>query len=678
MTVQTADGSVSLNQIDVSAGGAAGTVMVAAGSTGSAADVTLNGTINATGTTTDGTVTIDAADNIIDGNDGSTLVSTGDLSLSAGTNIGEIDDFIARTGNAIDAQVSGLLRDLSIDDAGGEIHLKINGDLQATTGAIVPDTDGAATLLLQTTGALDVGTNPGVLDLSVGDQIGLHAGTVLTLPDAGLNVGTGATGGTLRLSGTTDVVDPAGRELGKLSAQDLFVISGSAGGATTLNVDVTNLDADLSASPAGTTLTINNDGDLNATNIVTNQGDLLINNGGELSVTSITTNDGEVRINNSLAAAGDISIDLIDAGTGNVILDSTANGGQLRDLNGAGTNLIGTGLALRTENITGVDVADQTLEVQVDMLAASAVNLGVKIFDETGDLEIGTVDGLNGIAVTAAGGDDVIEVVTVGELNINQNVTSEGLADIFLASRGSATGNDVNIDAGITKTGTAGDVRVIAGDDVTLTSKSNIGTGNDSNITVLAGVDINAPDSSGMFANGNSNADILMSDGSSIRSDEGDVTLQASNDVAISIVGANQDNDSVLGNVLITADENGLGSFVPDGLGEIRETLSQTTATGEAANVTADNATFRAASGIGAADDIETDINSLNATNTTMGDINIFEIVGAGDNELDRECCLQHERVRGCANGRWRSNHRWSRFHNRQWSNPGQCQSHRR
>lgn len=629
VTVQTANGSILITNIDVTSGADAGDIQAIASSTGANADITLMGTLTASGTNSDGAVSLDAASEIIDGNDGSTLISTGDLSLTAGTNIGEIDNFVARTGNAIDAEVSGLLQDLSIDDAGGVMHLKIDGDLQAATGAIVPDADGAATLLLQTTGALDVGTNPGVLDLSTGDLVGLHAGTVLTLPDAGMDVGAGATGGTLRLSGGTDIVDPAGRELGKLTAQDLFFTSDSAGGATTINVDVDNLDVDLSGSSSSTNLTINNDGDMNVDSIVTNGGDLLINNGNALNITSIVTNDADVRINNSLVVGGgDISIDLINAETGDVILDTTANGGQLRDLNGAGTNIIAAGLATRTVNIPATDVVDQTLEVQVDTFAASADNLGVKIFDQTGSLTIGTVDGLNGITVTNADADDIIEVVTVGELNANQNVSSTGLADIFLAAQGSANGNNVNLDATISKDGTAGDVHVIAGNDITLTSKSQITAANDSNITLQAGVDINGPDSTGTFINGNADADILMSDGSLIATEAGTLTLNAANDVAISVL------DAGTGNVIVTADDSGLGGTSTNQVGEIRETLTQTTSTGEAANIIGDDVSLSAATGIGSTDDIELNVNSVDATNSTSGNIQLFEIVGGGDNDL--------------------------------------------
>lgn len=629
VTVQAANGSIFLTNIDVTAGADAGDIEAIAGSTGANADITLMGMLTATGTNSEGAVSLDAASEIIDGNDGATLISTGDLSLTAGANIGEIDDFVARTGNAIDAEVSGLLQDLSIDDAGGVMHLKINGDLQAATGAIVPDADGAATLLLQTTGALDVGTNPGVLDLSTGDLIGFHAGTVLTLPDAGMNVGTGATGGTLRLSGGTDIVDPAGRELGKLTAQDLFFTSNSTGGATTINVDVDNLDVDLSGSPSGTNLTINNDGDMNVDSIITNDGDLLINNGNALNITSIVTGDAEVRINNSLAAGGgDISMDLINAGTGDVILDTTVNGGQLRDLNGAGTNVIAAGLATRTANIPATDVVDQTLEVQIDTLAASADNLGVKIFDQTGSLTIGTVDGLNGVTILNADVDDIIEVVTVGELNINQNVSSTGLGEIFLAAQGSANGNNVNLDATISKGGTDGDVQVIAGNDITLTSKSQITAANDSNVTLQAGVDIDGPDSSGTFINGSADADILMSDGSLISTETGTLTLNAANDVTISIL------DAGTGNVIVTADDSGLGGTSTNQVGEIRETLTQTTSTGEAANIIADDASLSAATGIGSTDDIELNVNSVDATNSTSGNIQLFEIVGGGDNDL--------------------------------------------
>ncbi|WP_417850602.1 beta strand repeat-containing protein [Thalassoglobus sp.] len=612
VSIESVASNVILTNVDASAGDNAGAISVTAGQ-----EISLTGNLTALGDTSDGSVSLDAGTEILDGNDGSTLISTGDLSLTAAKNIGEIDDFVARTGNAIDAVVTGELHDLSITDAGGEIHLKIIGDLQAASGAIVPDTDGVATLLLQTTGMLDVGTNPGVLDLSIGDLVGLHAGTVLTLPDAGMDVGSGLTGGTLRLSGGTDVIDPAGRELGLLIARDLFLTSMSSGGDTTLNLDVTNLDADLSGAAAGTKLTINNEGDLNANRVV--------------------TNDGDIRINNALMQRGDLNIGQIDAGTGDVILDTTANGGALRDLDEnelpANTNvdIIAAGLAIRIANNSVTNVIDHTLEVEIDTLAADSDNLAVKILDESGSLTIGTVDGLSGVTITNADSDDVVEVVTVGDLNVNGNVSSNGLADLFLAAGGSTAGHDLNLDADVSKKGSAGNVSLIASDDVTISSTSSVTAEYDSNITVRAGVDVLTPDvvNTAPFSSGNVNGDILMSSGSLIGTDAGTITLQATRDVAITLLNANLDGGGDLGNVVISADDNGLADSTPNGNGEIREVLA-----GESANIIADNASLSAATGIGVADDINLDVMTVDASNSTVGDVQLFEVAGGGDNNL--------------------------------------------
>src|SRR5690242_9599440 len=108
-----------------------------------------------------------------------------------------------------------------------------------------------------------------------------------------------------------------------------------------------------------------------------------------------------------------------------------------------------------------------------------------------------------------------------------------------------------------------------------------------------------------------------MGDGSTVRSTTGSLTMVAPGDVLLSSV-------STAGNVVVTADYDGVTTGLSDNAG----TISDNTAA-EAANITANQATLTAATGIGStaslATDIDTTITTLIATNKTSGDIVIRE-----------------------------------------------------
>ena len=163
---------------------------------------------------------------IIDGNGPALNIAARDATLSAATNIGEIMDFLNGTGDAIELQLSGMLTGATITDAGGEIFLDFIGDLVVAANAVVVDADGDASAILSASGNMDVGTALNALVVAPNDNLGLEAGGVLTVPDAGLNLGLGG----LRLEGLLDVIDPSGRDLGTFTANVFGFRSGGSGG----------------------------------------------------------------------------------------------------------------------------------------------------------------------------------------------------------------------------------------------------------------------------------------------------------------------------------------------------------------------------------------------------------------------------------------------------------------
>ncbi|WP_437205089.1 beta strand repeat-containing protein [Planctomicrobium sp. SH664] len=602
VTISTNDGAVLLTNVTASGGaanGAAGNVTVTAGDADAsrASDLTLTGGITALGGAvpgTDGTVSLSAGGNLIDGNDGQTLIRTGNLSLTAYGNIGNITDFESRTGNAIDAVVTGQLLNLSSTGTGSSLYLKVNGNLSAAAGSINPS-PGAATLLIETTGNLDVGTLGNALVLTNGDRVGLHAGGTLVLPDVGVNVGNGQ----LRLTGTHDVIDPSGRDLGKLTADDLIFVSGSAGGSTTLNTHVREIQIDLAGAPSTAGVTVNEDDSLIARRV--------------------QTTNGNVRINTGLLAAGDLSIGQIKAGTGQVALDAS-NQGEILDADETQVNIIAQSLAIRAAE--GISVSNP-LEVQVSTLAATTQSGAIQVRNVTGGLTVGTVDGLSGVSITAGAATDAVTISTPGSLNINRNVTNNAghvtlAADAAAGTLTVAAGQDV-------QAGGAGKVTLLAGNSLVLETGSRVLT-NTGEIEARAGVLFNQGTG---VTTGNTAASLLMRTDALIGSNSGNITVRAPADVELGRIDADRDLNNVRGNVVISADQNGVAGFVGNGAGEIRNVQANSLA-----NVRAADLSLSAATGIGSTQALNLEVQTVTAVNAVSGKILLTQLAGAGDQAL--------------------------------------------
>jgi len=606
VTITTEDGSVTLTTVDVSGGGTggnSGSIAVTAGDVGGQldGDVVLTSTLTAVGSAggTDGTVSLTAGGDIVDANDGMTQITTGDLALSAATNIGTITDFVAGTGNAIDVEVSGKLTQATITEAGGQIFLNVIGDLQAASGSINPDADGAATLLLKTTGALDLGTDAGVFTLTDGDNLGLDAGTTLTLPDSGLNLGSGS----LRLRGGTDVVDAAGRDLGLLVASDLSFVSGAAGGTTTLQTSVDTLFADLTTAPTG--------------------AGLVVNENDAITLTQITTNSGDVTVNAGLVGAGDITVVSIVASGADVVLDTATTGGAIVDGGDTEIDIVANGVALRA--VDGIADGDR-LEIDATVLAAATQRGDINVIDPSSGLVIGTVAGTAGLSITVGGVDDDIAVDALGAVTVDAAVQNVGGGDVTLAARGQADDRDLNINAMISTVGGNGAVSLFAGDTISVGSTGGAETSGTGLLTVLAATHI---DDAGAMQNGTATGSILMQSGAVFGAEDGDILLQAPGEVAISKVDANRNGDASVGNVTIVADFDGVAGGLSDGLGAVTDS-----STDESANVVAADLDITSATGVGGPDGLETDAETLSLTNRVSGDVIIHEVVGSGDNGL--------------------------------------------
>ncbi|MBN70646.1 MAG: hypothetical protein CME32_15365, partial [Gimesia sp.] len=333
-------------------------------------------------------------------------------------------------------------------------------------------------------------------------------------------------------------------------------------------------------------------------NLTVNAGtDDIINTGTvDIGAGALDLTAGQVFVNGAFTTTGSVDVDStfgditfaaagsIDAGASDIDLTAffnveslnvtttsevrvTATGGGINDLTGNAL-ITADRAALRVGGpggITGIDTNVNTL--------ATSVASGAFTIDNTGNLEIGTVDGLSGITAAAS----QIFLTTTGTLLVSDTVTG-GAVD--LRSNGTMTISD-NVSA---STGTL-KLQNFGGDFV-LNSPAQI-----SNAAAFL-IDI---DSAGA---------VNLADGSLITSlGTGLIDIDAVNNIALA-------NLNTSGEVQITTS----AGAITDNTGS------------EGALITADTAALRAATGIGAAGagDIDLAINTM-AADTTAGDIYLQE-----------------------------------------------------
>ncbi|WP_145362915.1 choice-of-anchor Q domain-containing protein [Stratiformator vulcanicus] len=176
----------------------------------------------------------------------------------------------------------------------------------------------------------------------------------------------------------------------------------------------------------------------------------------------------------------------------------------------------------------------------------------------------------------------------------------------------------------------SGDIVIIETDAVTVNQLDQDGSGAVSltaggTITVASGQP-GVSATTGQITLNSTVADIVMQDGSTISSTEGDAVLIAANNISLSQVNLDSDGINAAGKFIAAADVSLSDPSV--GVGAIFDNNSGVTAGVEDANIIAAEALFFSADGIGVTDDIDTataaDVTALTiAALTDAGDINI-------------------------------------------------------
>tara|TARA_R110002072_G_scaffold145459_1_gene291873 strand:+ start:236 stop:20809 length:20574 start_codon:yes stop_codon:yes gene_type:complete len=672
--------NVSATNNQVQAGGA---ILIQDGVNAPAtADTVINGRVAAT--TTTATITITAEQDVLFGADGDLIGLGGTITVTADTRSGNNGGTITMSdGTMIDA-TDGL-----IDfDADGNISL---GQLTTTnttdSAATITTTSGAilditaaetsnisagTTVLRAATGIGDAAVDNSDIDVSVGSLAATTStGDISISDDAALDITTvdGLSGITITTGGAGD--DILIREGNAAGSDDLTIsqtISNSGSGNVTLFADGAdsqndnlNINASISASGGDVVIVSYEDVDFGSAPTVSTTGagtiaihaGRVFNFGAALTLGSTTADILEGGANEyivqtaggtiTLTATRNIELETVNAGmTGTVIVtaDSDLDGlGSIIDaLASEAANITALSLALRAGD--GVGSGEAADDADIDLVVtnvAAFTNTGDIHLQNTGGLTVGTVDSLAGVTITddgnVNGGSDItIRAASPLTVSAGAPVVNNAGGNITLAAEGSDAADDLTINDAVTALGGDGNISLFAGDTISLAAIT-IGAAGVGMVVLSAGSDFN----NATVRDGNADGDVLMTSGAIVQSEGGNITLQAPDDVQISIVNADSDAGSTIGDIIVTADfagpdtSGGAGdTYDSDGVGAITDVL-----TGEAVNLTGNLATLTAATGIGSADDLDTDLAQVNVANSTSGSVMITELAGAGDNALE-------------------------------------------
>ena len=648
-----------------------------------ASDTVINGRVAAT--TTTATITISAEHDVLFGADGDLVSLNGTITVTADTRAGNNGGAITMSdGTTIDAAAGaiafnadgnislGQLTTTSTTDSAARITTT-SGSILDITAAETANITAGTTVLRAATGIGDAAVDTADINVSVTSLAATTTtGDISISDDAGLDITTvdGLSGVSITTGGSGD--DILIREGNGAGSDDLTInqnISNAGAGNITLFAagaasqdDNLNINASITASGGDVLIVSFEDIDFNAAPTVSTSGTGTIaihagrvfNFGAAMTLGSTTADILEGGSNEytiqttggsiTLSATRNIQLETINAGaTGTVIItaDSDLNGtGSITDaLSSEAANITGLSAALSAGSGIGSGEAADDADIDLAVTNVAAVtNTGDIHLQNAGALTIDTVNAVAGVTITdgsSTGADITIRSGGALTVSAGDSIVNNNGGNITLAAEGSTTADNLTINSAVTALGGNGNIELLAGHTISLAAIT-IGAAGLGAVVVSAGSDFN----NGTRRDGNSGGDIVMASGAVVQSEDGNITLQAPNDVQLSIVNANSNSDGMLGNIIVTADfagpdETGTSTYTSDGVGAITDVL-----TGEAANLIGNLATLSAATGIGSGGgdaDIETNLNHLNAANTTSNDIAVLEVDGgvSGENPLE-------------------------------------------
>jgi hypothetical protein len=459
---------------------------------------------------------------------------SGNTTIAAGAGL-VVNENIAVTGGALQlsnatgnfdvgfgAIISNDGSNLIEINSGGLIVMTDTGTQITSSGNGTIDLDAAVHLLLtnvNTSGEVQVTTTGGeIFDNTAAESPVITADTVALRATS--HIGS-AGAGDLDLAINIMAAESTTGDifLQEPSAASIGLVDGLSGitaaGDISLEIGGTlNVNHDIEATGAGSTILADAQGDINVSaSVQTNGGaiDLLADN--NLVINAFSSIDTTSAATVTLTADADSmgggqfqqdEISIVDAFGGMIDVTSTGDaliaalqsaGGTIaiESVSGAIQDNTAGDLSLVTSNevvlraatgIGGAGAAD--FDIAVSRLAASTTTGDMILANASGALEIGTVDSLSGVTVTTG----LARLVSFGAITVNQSVTGDSVS--FEVAGSAAVGDDLNVNAGITSTG--GDIDLLAGDDLNLTTGVTLNS--------AAAIDITLDINSGVDAEG--------------------------------------------------------------------------------------------------------------------------------------------------------------------------------
>jgi hypothetical protein len=406
---------------------------------------------------------------------------------SIGESANDVEIFGAGTGFADDSKAicPGFTGD-------GRLYATASGDVYLAT------VDGSLNVLAVSSSAGDVRidvVDSGALN-STADFIFLPSGGVTQRGQsiATSFVAAGPAGGSVEIhaagnvtaSGTTSIT--AGQSILITSGQNIDlnggVVAATSGPITMLAGDAISVDADLTSQ--GTTLKAQNGvtlgGMVNAgagTVLIEANRDGIGSDGFTmLTDSSITTTNDTVSavvilVNSLMGGTGNAALAAVSAGTtsgstGGRVTVST-NMGAITDGNGAANNLTAGNAILL--GMAGVGASGDPVETTLSRIEGVGGSGGFFV-ENTQNLIVGGI-AMNQIGVRTSSGDIVI--CAQGSLTAAENVTATGSGSVTLKTVDAVAGFQfLTVNGGVTVNSGSGNVAILSGDDITLSSGSHV------------------------------------------------------------------------------------------------------------------------------------------------------------------------------------------------------------
>jgi hypothetical protein len=559
-----------------------------------------------------GIILLDAADNV-----NLTGISTGSTATDAvivNARAGAVTD----NGNTTSDIVTGGTGTTTISAVTG---IGSGNALETQTGNLSAITD-TGSIQIVNTGALNIVTANGVTGVSITDGADANSGALIKVTSTG---GMGVNSTVVN----HDAGDVTLAALGSTVANDLTVNAGvSTDGG---NGNVLLVSGNSTSVTAGNTVSAAGSGNVTVaagedyTDGILNQDGNVGAGGGSISIAdtaAVTSGTGIILLD----AADNVNLTGVSTGSNaaNAVIVN-ARAGAVADNGNTNPDIATGGTGTTTISaVTGIGSGD-ALETQTGNLAAVTDTGNIQI-GNTGNLNLVKANGITGVSITDAAnanGGEFIDVRTVGGLTVQKDVMNHAAGDVTLAALGTGAARDLEIRNTVTvasKDGN-GNLYLAAGSDLRLLGNAKVTADGAGHITAASGEDL----TDNVFdQDGNANGNVRMDTNSALRSSDGNILVDARNNARISEVNANSDGNAVLGDVTIKARRG----YVSD-------------RNGAAVNVTGDSLTIEAVKGVGDGsvsdnDILETNVNTLNVTNTTSGAIKIDEVAAGGDLGIDK------------------------------------------